>query len=165
MAGGKGLEPLTSRVRIWRSANWTNPQYRERNKARFLVAQFNRLFQIIAVWALTWMHWRNCGWGGWIWTIGCRSQSPVPYRLATPQYKQGTFSCCLTIKLSALAGGVGLEPTIHKLCNCCMCLYLFTNARKSMNALTEPYKFQKWVASVYPQNRNTNHHHCDISRT
>jgi hypothetical protein len=60
---------------------------------------------------------------------------------------------------------IGVEPTIHSLCNCCVCLYLFMNARKSMNALTELYKFQKWVASVYPQNRNTNHRHCDISRT
>ena len=27
----------------------------------------------------------NFGWGGWVRTIGCRSQSPVPYHLATPQ--------------------------------------------------------------------------------
>ena len=27
------------------------------------------------------------GWGRWIWTIAWRSQSPLPYRLAIPQYK------------------------------------------------------------------------------
>ena len=25
------------------------------------------------------------GWGGWIWTTACQSQSLMPYRLATPQ--------------------------------------------------------------------------------
>ena len=28
------------------------------------------------------------GWGGRIRTYGCGNQNPVPYRLATPQYKQ-----------------------------------------------------------------------------
>ena len=31
------------------------------------------------------------GWGGWARTTECRSQSPVPYHLATPQY----ISCLL----------------------------------------------------------------------
>ena len=30
-----------------------------------------------------------CGWGGWIRTNEWRSQSPLPYHLATPQYWQG----------------------------------------------------------------------------
>ena len=48
----------------------------------------------------------------------------MPYRLATPQYKQGTFSCCLTIKLSAKAGGVGLEPTVHS-CVIAVCAFIY----------------------------------------
>ena len=46
-----------------------------------------------------------------------------------------------------------------------MCLYLFMNARKSMNTLTGLYIFQKLVDALCQQNKNTNHHQNDISRT
>ena len=54
VAGDKGFEPLTIRVRVCRATNCANPQY--------------------------------IGWGGRIRTYEYRSQSPAPYRLATPQY-------------------------------------------------------------------------------
>ena len=34
---------------------------------------------------------RIFGWDGWIRTSECRSQSPVPYRLATPQYNEHIY--------------------------------------------------------------------------
>ena len=56
----------------------------------------------------------------------CRSQSPVPYRLAIPQYLQDTIFVASPIKLFSkfLAGKTGLEPAIHKSVICCMCLSL-----------------------------------------
>ena len=40
------------------------------------------------------------GWGGRIWTCECRSQSPVPYRLATPQYLDTLLTYILHLALA-----------------------------------------------------------------
>ncbi len=39
----------------------------------------------------------SIGWGSWIRTSDCRSQSPVPYRLAIPQYPNRCSRACGSI--------------------------------------------------------------------
>lgn len=85
LAGGKGLEPLTSRVRIWRSANWTNPQYLIQDSVSG--CQVKRLIQnkiAVRVFCMA-------GDKG-VEPLQTRSQSPARYHYANPQYKQGTWS-------------------------------------------------------------------------
>lgn len=134
MAGDKGFEPLTIRVRVCRATNCANPQYK------------NSVF--------------TDGWGGRIRTYEYRSQSPAPYRLATPQYgpeswnrtnnvpqpsrnrtgwaitplyhfslspyMQGTLTIALPIVRFSkfLAGKMGLEPITHR-CVFAVCAFIY----------------------------------------
>ena len=61
-----------------------------------------------------------------------RSQSPARYHYANPQYllrENGVFTrhliyCTTNCTIFQKGGKIGLEPITHRMCNCCMCLYL-----------------------------------------
>ena len=71
----KGIEPPTHGLKGRCSTDWATCAYRVGGGCFRRLKQEESLLCEIS------------GWGGRIWTYECQSQSLVPYRLATPQYK------------------------------------------------------------------------------
>ena len=46
------------------------------------------------------------------------------YHFSLSPYIQGTTIVALPLSYSPKGGKIGFEPTVHKMCDCCVCLYL-----------------------------------------
>ena len=160
MAGDKGFEPLTIRVRVCRATSCANPQYL--NEVALRSALFNRTYSLLLSTRRAYICSPITG------VAGVEGFEPSDTRvkvlrlsrLATPQYmdrragiepamfrnlagiepdgqlSHSTILVYLRIYKALnlllyplsyspkMAGKIGLEPTVHKMCDCCVCLYL-----------------------------------------